>query len=44
MTRLIALVLLTATAALAGCHTMAGAGQDISKGGSALTNSAEKHE
>jgi predicted small secreted protein len=27
---------------LAGCNTMAGAGQDISKGGDALTNSAEK--
>jgi entericidin B len=27
---------------LAGCNTMAGAGQDISKGGNALTNSADK--
>jgi predicted small secreted protein len=44
MTRIIALLLLAGTALLAGCNTMAGAGQDISKGGNALTNSAEKHE
>jgi predicted small secreted protein len=43
MTRLIALLLIAGTAfALAGCNTMAGAGEDISKGGNALTNSAEK--
>ena len=42
MTRIIAMLLITATAALAGCNTMAGAGQDISKGGNALTNSADK--
>jgi predicted small secreted protein len=42
MDRLIALLLIAATAALAGCNTMAGAGQDISKGGNAITNSAEK--
>ncbi|WP_175149295.1 entericidin A/B family lipoprotein [Paraburkholderia ultramafica] len=43
MTRLIALLLIAgAAAALAGCNTMAGAGEDISKGGNALTNSAEK--
>jgi predicted small secreted protein len=43
MTRLIALLLIAGTAVLAGCNTMAGAGQDISKGGSAITNSADKH-
>jgi entericidin B len=42
MARLIALLLIAGTAALAGCNTMAGAGQDISKGGNALTNSADK--
>jgi entericidin B len=42
MNRLIALLLIAGTAMLAGCNTMAGAGQDISKGGDALTNSAEK--
>jgi entericidin B len=43
MTRLIALLLIAGTAALAGCNTMAGVGQDLSKGGNALTNSADKH-
>jgi predicted small secreted protein len=43
MTRLIALLLIAGTAVLAGCNTMAGAGQDISKGGNAITNSADKH-
>ncbi|MGA3251332.1 MULTISPECIES: entericidin A/B family lipoprotein [Paraburkholderia] len=42
MTRLIALLLIAGTAALAGCNTMAGAGQDISNGGHDLTNSAEQ--
>jgi predicted small secreted protein len=43
MTRLIALLLIAGSAAaLAGCNTMAGAGEDISKGGHAITNSAEK--
>jgi predicted small secreted protein len=42
MNRLIALLLIAGTAALAGCNTMAGDGQDISKGGDAITNSAEK--
>jgi predicted small secreted protein len=28
---------------LGACHTTAGAGQDLSAGGHALTNSAEKH-
>jgi predicted small secreted protein len=44
MTRLIALLLIAGTAALAGCNTMSGAGQDISKGGQAITNSAEEHK
>lgn len=43
MTRLIALFLLAATTLLAACNTVAGAGQDISKGGHAITNSADKH-
>ncbi len=43
MTRLIALLLLAGSAMLAtGCNTVAGAGQDISKGGNAISNSAEK--
>ena len=42
----IALTLLTLVAAaplLGACHTMAGAGQDISNTGNALTKSADKH-
>ncbi|MGV2291097.1 entericidin A/B family lipoprotein [Trinickia violacea] len=42
MNRLIALVLLSCTAWLTACNTVAGAGQDISNGGHAITNSAEK--
>ncbi len=42
MTRIIAMLLIAATAMLAGCNTVAGAGQDISKGGNKLTNSADK--
>lgn len=43
MTRLIALLLIAGSvAALSGCNTMAGAGEDISHGGHALTNSAEQ--
>ncbi|ALK33274.1 MULTISPECIES: entericidin A/B family lipoprotein [Burkholderia] len=42
MTRSIAAVLLVLTAALAGCNTIAGAGQDISSGGNAISNTAEK--
>jgi predicted small secreted protein len=43
MTRLIALLVLAGTAMLVtGCNTMAGAGEDISHGGHALTNEAEK--
>lgn len=43
MTRLIALFLLGGTVLLTACNTVAGAGQDISKGGHAITISAEKH-
>lgn len=43
MTRITALLLLLGTVFLAACNTVAGAGQDISKGGNAITNSAEKH-
>ncbi|HTH75881.1 MAG TPA: entericidin A/B family lipoprotein [Trinickia sp.] len=43
MTRLTALFLLLGTVFLAACNTVAGAGQDISKGGHAITNSAEQH-
>ncbi|HLX02382.1 MAG TPA: entericidin A/B family lipoprotein [Trinickia sp.] len=42
MNRLIVLVLLSCTAWLTACNTVAGAGQDISNGGHAITNSAEK--
>ena len=44
MTRLIALVLLTSTVFLTACNTVAGAGQDIQKGGSAIENSADEHK
>ncbi|MGN6668496.1 MAG: entericidin A/B family lipoprotein [Trinickia sp.] len=43
MTRLIAIIALGCTVLLAACNTVAGAGQDISKGGHAITNSAEQH-
>lgn len=43
MTRLTALFLLLGTVFLAACNTVAGAGEDISKGGHAITNSAEQH-
>lgn len=36
----VALALLTLT--LAACNTVAGAGQDISKGGQAISNEADK--
>ncbi|HEY4803595.1 MAG TPA: entericidin A/B family lipoprotein [Paraburkholderia sp.] len=43
MKRLIALFLVAASmAALSACNTMAGAGEDVSAGGHALTNAAEK--
>ncbi|MFP6559583.1 entericidin A/B family lipoprotein [Paraburkholderia sp. B3] len=43
MKRLIALVLVAASVgALAACNTVAGAGEDMSAGGHAITNSAEQ--
>ena len=43
MKRLIALFLVTASvAALSACNTVAGAGEDVSAGGHAITNTAEK--
>ncbi len=37
------LAFLASTALLSACNTMAGAGQDITKGGQALEKSADKH-
>ncbi len=37
------LVLISTAPLLGACHTTAGAGQDISATGHALTNSADKH-
>jgi predicted small secreted protein len=37
------LALAAAMPLLSACHTMAGAGQDISNTGNALTNSADQH-
>jgi entericidin B len=42
MNRLIALFLLAGTALLTGCNTVAGAGQDISNGGHAITHAADQ--
>lgn len=43
MKRLIALFLVTASiAGLSACNTIAGAGEDVSAGGHAVTNTAEK--
>jgi entericidin B len=42
MTRLIAVVALFGAFFLTGCNTIAGAGQDLSKGGQAISNEAEK--
>ncbi|MGF6998879.1 entericidin A/B family lipoprotein [Paraburkholderia sp. GAS32] len=42
MIRLIAWMLIAGTAVLGGCNTMAGAGQDISKGGQAIKNEAQE--
>ena len=40
----LALLMLIAAAPLLGaCHTTAGAGEDISSAGHAMTNSADKH-
>jgi predicted small secreted protein len=35
-------MLIAGIAVLAGCNTMAGAGQDISKGGQAIKNEAQE--
>ncbi|HIC7214322.1 entericidin A/B family lipoprotein [Burkholderia stabilis] len=42
MTKFIALFLVAGSAFLAGCNTVAGAGEDISKGGQAIHNTAEQ--
>ncbi|WP_296657183.1 entericidin A/B family lipoprotein [Paraburkholderia sp.] len=42
MSRYLGFALLLFTVALAACNTIAGAGQDLSKGGQAITNEAEK--
>lgn len=42
MTRFIAIALALFSVTLAACNTVAGAGQDLSAGGHAITNSAEK--
>jgi entericidin B len=42
MTRYIALALALFSVTLAACNTIAGAGEDLSRGGQAITNSAEK--
>ena len=41
MMRLIVLFMIAGTALLAGCNTVAGAGEDVSKGGQAIHNTAE---
>jgi predicted small secreted protein len=38
----IAMMVLALTVVLTGCNTIAGAGQDVSAGGKAITNSAEQ--
>jgi entericidin B len=43
MTQPLIMLFLLSTVTLAACHTVAGAGEDISKGGHAITNSAERH-
>ncbi|MEM5450485.1 entericidin A/B family lipoprotein [Paraburkholderia guartelaensis] len=42
MTRYLAFALVLFAVTLAACNTIAGAGEDLSKGGQAITNSAEK--
>jgi predicted small secreted protein len=37
------LMLIAAAPLLGACHTTAGAGEDISSAGHAMTNSADKH-
>jgi predicted small secreted protein len=44
-TLLLATLFLAGTAAtLTGCNTVSGAGQDIQKGGKAITNEADEHK
>lgn len=40
---LLFIMMFAATPLLSACHTMAGAGEDISKTGKAIEKSAEKH-
>ncbi|SDB82381.1 entericidin A/B family lipoprotein [Paraburkholderia lycopersici] len=42
MSRYFAFALALVAVTLAACNTIAGAGEDISRGGQAITNSAEK--
>jgi len=42
MSRYFAIALALFTVTLAACNTIAGAGEDISKGGQAITNAADK--
>jgi len=42
MTRYLAIALALFSVTLAACNTIAGAGQDLSAGGHAITNSAEQ--
>ena len=42
MTRYLAFALALFAVTLSACNTIAGAGEDLSKGGQAITNSAEK--
>jgi entericidin B len=44
MTKLVSLLLVAAAVVFSGCNTIAGAGQDISNGGHAITNSAEQNK
>lgn len=42
MSRYLAIALALFAVTLAACNTIAGAGEDISKGGQAITNTADK--
>ncbi|MBI1276041.1 entericidin A/B family lipoprotein [bacterium] len=44
MKKIATLAVLALFPLLAACNTMAGAGEDIQKGGQKLENSAEKHK
>lgn len=43
MLTLVAVALVGTTLVLGGCHTIAGAGEDISKAGKAIEKTATKH-